>query len=216
MVVPDAGSAFGGKHTGEAAVEAARLARAVRQPVKVLWTRAEEFTWGYLRPAAVVDVGAGARTDGTLTAWEFSCRNAGAEGLLSPYHVEHQRVEYQPSRSPLRQGPYRALAATANHFARETHMDELARTMEVDPLELRQRNLRDPRLLAVLNAAADAFGWEGASGGPTAASVSRWAGRRAATSPPARRWPWTRRRGTSRWNASCRSSSAARSSTPTT
>lgn len=60
----------------------------------------------------------------------------------------------------MRQGSYRALAATANHFARETHMDELARALGMDPLEFRLRNLKDPRLRAVLGSAAKAFGWE--------------------------------------------------------
>src|ERR1019366_595075 len=41
--VPDTGSAYGGKHTGETAIEAARLARAAGKPVKVIWTREEEF-----------------------------------------------------------------------------------------------------------------------------------------------------------------------------
>ena len=45
------GSGYGGKHTGEAAVEAARLAKAAGKPVKVVWTREEEFTWAYFRPA---------------------------------------------------------------------------------------------------------------------------------------------------------------------
>ena len=56
MIVPDTGSGYGGKHTGEAAVEAARLARAAGKPVKVVWTREEEFTWAYFRPAGVIDV----------------------------------------------------------------------------------------------------------------------------------------------------------------
>ena len=51
VIVPDTGSAYGGKHTGETAIEAARLARAAGRPVKVCWTRAEEFTWAYVRPA---------------------------------------------------------------------------------------------------------------------------------------------------------------------
>src|SRR5262249_35519830 len=45
VIVPDTGSAYGGKHTGECAVEAARLARASGKPVKLVWTREEEFTW---------------------------------------------------------------------------------------------------------------------------------------------------------------------------
>jgi isoquinoline 1-oxidoreductase len=51
------------------------------------------------------------------------------------------------------------LAATANHFARESHLDELARMASLDPLEFRLRNTRDPRLRGVLEATAKAFRW---------------------------------------------------------
>ena len=61
VIVPDTGSAYGGKHTGEHAIEAARLAKAAGKPVKLVWTRAEEFTFGYFRPAGVIDVKAGGR-----------------------------------------------------------------------------------------------------------------------------------------------------------
>ncbi len=56
VIVPDFGSGYGGKHTGESAVEAARLAQAAKKPVMLRWTREEEFTWAYFRPAAVIDV----------------------------------------------------------------------------------------------------------------------------------------------------------------
>jgi nicotinate dehydrogenase subunit B len=59
----------------------------------------------------------------------------------------------------LRQGSYRGLAATANHFARETHVDELAHTLNMDPLAFRLKNLKDERMRGVLEAAAKAFGW---------------------------------------------------------
>jgi isoquinoline 1-oxidoreductase len=52
VIVPDTGSGYGGKHTGEAAIEAARLAKATGKPVKLVWTRAEEFTWAYFRRPA--------------------------------------------------------------------------------------------------------------------------------------------------------------------
>ena len=66
VIVPDTGSGYGGKHTGDAAVEAARLAKAAGKPVKLVWTREEEFTWAYFRPAGVIEVKSGARSDGTL------------------------------------------------------------------------------------------------------------------------------------------------------
>jgi isoquinoline 1-oxidoreductase len=159
VIVPDTGSGYGGKHTGEAAIEAARLARAAGRPVKLVWTREEEFTWAYFRPAGVIEVRSGARRDGTLTAWEFHNYNSGGSAIRTLYEIPHQRIEFHPSQSPLRQGSYRGLAATANHFARETHMDELAGALRIDPLELRLKNLREPRLRAALEAAAERFGW---------------------------------------------------------
>jgi isoquinoline 1-oxidoreductase len=95
-----------------------------------------------------------------LTAWEFHNYNAGAAGMRTPYRVPHQRIVYHPAQSPLRQGSYRALAATANSFARETHLDELAHLLGIDPLDFRLRNLEDARLRAVFQAAAARFGWD--------------------------------------------------------
>ena len=159
VVVPDTGSGYGGKHTGEAAIEAARLARAAGNPVGVFWTREEEFTWAYFRPAGVIEVKSGVAKDGKLLAWEFQNWNSGGSGIETPYEVPHQHVEYHAAASPLRQGSYRGLAATANHFARETHLDDIARSLSIDPLALRRANLRDARLLAVLDAAAERIGW---------------------------------------------------------
>ncbi|HEX2034661.1 MAG TPA: molybdopterin cofactor-binding domain-containing protein [Chloroflexota bacterium] len=161
VVVPDTGSGYGGKHYGDAAIEAARLARACGRPVRVLWTREEEFTWAYFRPAALIEITSGVRSDGTLTAWAYHNYNAGPAGIRTPYDVPHQHIEYHVTRTPLRQGSYRALAATANHFARESHLDELAHLVGMDPLAFRRHNLREPRCLAVLEAAAERFGWAG-------------------------------------------------------
>src|SRR4030095_12551897 len=63
---------------------------------------------------------------------------------------------------PLRSGSYRALASTANAFARESFMDELATAAGVNPLEFRLRYLTNDRLRAVLTAAAERFGWKDA------------------------------------------------------
>jgi len=163
VIVPDIGGGFGSKHTEEVAIAAARLARAAGRPVKVALSREEEFRFSYVRPAAVIDVRSGARADGTITAWEHANVNSGSAGLASPYEVEHQRISFQPADSPLPQGPYRALAATANHFARESHVDELAHAAGVDPVALRIHNLADERLVAVLRAAAEGAGWDGRS-----------------------------------------------------
>jgi nicotinate dehydrogenase subunit B len=159
VIAADTGSGYGGKHSGEAAVEAARLARAARRPVKLVWTREEEFSWAYFRPAGVIDIRSAVAADGKLLAWEARNINSGGSGLRTPYEVPNQRHRFLPAEAPLRQGSYRGLAATANHFAREIHMDELAALVRQDPLAFRERNLTDERLRAVLRAAAERFGW---------------------------------------------------------
>jgi isoquinoline 1-oxidoreductase len=160
VVMPDTGSGYGGKHTGDAALEAARLAKAVGKPVKRNWTREEEMTWAYLRPGGVIDVGGKVAADGTITDWEFHNYNSGPSGLQSPYTLSKKSEQHHPSKSPLRQGSYRGLAATANHFVRESYMDELAHGLKMDPLEFRLKNARDERLRNVIVAAAGKFGWK--------------------------------------------------------
>jgi CO/xanthine dehydrogenase Mo-binding subunit len=159
VIIPDTGSAYGGKHTGDAAIEAARLARAAGRPVKVVWTREEEFTWAYFRPAGVIEVKSAISDDGKLLAWDFHNYHSGSSGIETPYAVPNMRTEYHSVPLVLRSGSYRGLAATANHFARETHMDALAHAAKIDPLEFRLKNLEEARLRAVLEAAAKKFGW---------------------------------------------------------
>jgi nicotinate dehydrogenase subunit B len=135
------------------------LARAAGKPVKVVWTREEEFTWAYFRPAGVIEIRSGISADGKLTAWEFHNYHSGMSAIETPYDVADQLTQYHQVPLVLRSGSYRGLAATANHFARETHMDALARLAKIDALEFRLRNLSDPRMRAVLEAAAKSFGW---------------------------------------------------------
>lgn len=159
VIVPDTGSGYGGKHTGECAIEAARLSKSAGKPVKVVWTREEEFSWAYFRPAGVIDVRGSVSKEGLLTAWEFHNYNSGGSGLESPYVCAANSAKFHQTKAPLRQGSYRGLAATANHFARESHMDDLAHAAGMDPLAFRYKNLSDPRMKGVLAAAADRFGW---------------------------------------------------------
>jgi isoquinoline 1-oxidoreductase len=161
VVVPDMGGGFGGKHTGEAAEEAARLARAAGRAVAVHWSRAEEFTWAYFRPAAVIECKGGLDDRGSVVAWDFTNINAGGAAIETPYKIASTRIQSVGSDPPLRQGAYRCLAATANNFARESFMDELATAAEADPLAFRLAHLENPRIRTVLELAAMRFDWSG-------------------------------------------------------
>ena len=76
-----------------------------------------------------------------------------------PYDIPNIFVQSKACSAPVREGSYRAVAAPANLFARESFMDELAHAAKADPLEFRLRHISNDRLRAVVDAAAQQFGW---------------------------------------------------------
>ena len=168
VIVPDAGGGFGGKHTGEVALEATRLAKASGKPVSLRWTREEEFTWAYFRPAGLIEVAGGLNADGRLSAWKFINYNSGGSALETPYTVPNARTQFVACEAPLRSGSYRALASTANTFARECFMDEMAAAAGADPLAFRLAHLPTGRLRDVLVAACEKFDWSNRTNQPGA------------------------------------------------
>jgi isoquinoline 1-oxidoreductase len=159
VIVPDFGSGYGGRHTGECAIEAARIAKTAQKPIMLRWTREEEFTWAYFRPAAVIDMEASLHANGRLASWRHININAGGNSIETPYSVALVAESAVGSKPPLRHGAYRALASTGNSFARESFMDEMAAAAGADPLEFRLAHLDDPRLRPVLEEAAKRFNW---------------------------------------------------------
>ena len=165
IVAMDAGGAFGGKQRGECEVEAARLSRLAGAPVRVAWTREEEFTCSYTRPAGLIEIESGVNTDGRLIAMRFANYNSGAAGITPPYEILNHGVGFYRTTAAVRQGSYRSLAAVANNFARESHMDEWAADLKIDPVEMRLRNISDVRLREVIERTAERFGWGRARSG---------------------------------------------------
>jgi isoquinoline 1-oxidoreductase len=150
VIAGNPGGAFGGKHRAECEIEAARLARTAGKPVKVAWTREEEFTCSYHRPAGLVEIESSLGANGKLDAWVHRNYNSGAPALPTPYDTPNISCEFHRTPAPVRQGPYRSLAAVGNIFARESHIDDWAAATKTDPWEFRMNNLADARLRAVL------------------------------------------------------------------
>ena len=97
IVAIDSGGAFGGKQRGECEVEAARIARLAGAPIRLAWTREEEFTCSYTRPAALIEVESGVDAEGRLIALRFANYNSGASGLASPYDVPNEWLGFYRS-----------------------------------------------------------------------------------------------------------------------
>jgi len=166
VIPPFVGGGFGGKTANQQAVEAARLAVLAGRPVQVAWTRAEEFFYDHFRPAAVVKISAGVTEAGRIAYWDYTTYFAGARGAEHFYEIPHHRTVATPSgwrgvpgAHPFATGAWRAPGNNTNTFARESHIDILAAEAGIDPVEFRMRNLTDPRMRRVLQAAVDTFGW---------------------------------------------------------
>jgi isoquinoline 1-oxidoreductase len=164
---PFVGGGFGGKSPGQQAIEAARLSRRVGRPVQVAWTRSEEFFFDTFRPAAVISISAGVTETGRIAYWDYTTYFAGARGSEQFYDIPHHRTTASPSgwrgvpgAHPFATGAWRAPGNNSNSFARESHIDVLAAEAGIDPVEFRMRNLADPRMRRVLEAAAERFGWK--------------------------------------------------------
>ncbi len=166
IITPYVGGGFGGKSANQQAVEAARLAAAAGVPVRVIWSREEEFFYDTFDPASFLTIRSGLDGSGKITFWDYTVVGAGSRGAAQFYDVPHHRtfVASPPRGSgvelhPFNTGPWRAPGANANAFARESHIDVMAAAAGMDPVEFRLLNLTDARMRRVLETAAKAFGW---------------------------------------------------------
>ncbi|MFQ6038609.1 MAG: molybdopterin cofactor-binding domain-containing protein, partial [Candidatus Aminicenantales bacterium] len=166
VITPFVGAGFGGKTRNQQAVEAVRLSRLTGKPVQVAWTRAEEFFYDTFRPAAVVKIRSGVDGKGRIVLWDYKVYFAGERGSQHFYDIPHHRTmsfgggwRGVPGAHPFGTGAWRAPANNTNTFARESHIDILAAASGEDPLEFRLKNLKDKRMIRVLKAAAEKFGW---------------------------------------------------------
>ncbi|MHC4946369.1 MAG: xanthine dehydrogenase family protein molybdopterin-binding subunit, partial [Planctomycetota bacterium] len=165
VIPPFVGGGFGGKTRNQQVVEAALLAKACGRPVQVAWTRAEEFFYDTFRPAAVVKIKSGVDSAGRIVLWDYHVYFAGERGSEHFYDIpHHSTMSYggwrgAPGTHPFGTGAWRAPANNTNTFARECHIDMMAAETGADPLEFRLRNMKDERMLRVLKAAAEKFGW---------------------------------------------------------
>jgi CO/xanthine dehydrogenase Mo-binding subunit len=183
---------YGHNGADDVAADAAVLARAVGQPVRVQWSRADEFAWEPKAPAMLIEAHGGLDAHGQIAAWESTVRSpshvsrarvgldllagqliherpapertffvGGERNAPTDYELPHHRVTLRwLARSPLRVSSMRSLGATANTFANESFMDELALAAHSDPVEFRLRHLTDPRARAVVEAAARQASWD--------------------------------------------------------
>ncbi len=170
--------------------QALQVAMAINRPVKLMWTREEDFTHDFYRPMAAVRVQVGMDAGSTVNGWIY--RNVSASLLTLrgvtltakgdsqayeasqalPYSFGARQTEYVMHGSPVPIGFWRSVGASINTFAVESAMDEAAAVAGVDGYAFRRSQLTDPRWIAVLDAAASAAGWSATAPTGTAKGIA--------------------------------------------
>jgi isoquinoline 1-oxidoreductase beta subunit len=186
------GGGFGRRGETEVVTEAVSLSKAMNRPVKVVWTRDDEFAHDVFRPASVCRISGGLDQDGSLVAWSHRVVAAsimsrlwpsavrdgidptsveGVEGM--PYTIPNRRIEYAIPDLPIPVGWLRSVGHSYNCFTVESFMDELAHAAGKDPVEFRLGLMdRDSRPHRTLSLLADRAGWGGPVPGGRARGVA--------------------------------------------
>jgi isoquinoline 1-oxidoreductase subunit beta len=170
------GGSFGRRLEDDFIVQAVTAAKAAKRPVKLIWSREEDFRHDFYRPAVVSRLRASLDTNGMPIVWEHriiapsfpphalddrSNGNDTVEGAINlPYMLPNQRIEFALKNTGVPVGDWRSVGHSHNAYFIECFIDELAHTADQNPLAYRLTLLRDkPRHCEVLNQAAAKAGW---------------------------------------------------------
>ncbi|MFO7990135.1 MAG: xanthine dehydrogenase family protein molybdopterin-binding subunit [Desulfotignum sp.] len=174
-----AGGGFGLRGEPDPVIDAVLLSKDLNRPVKVVYTREDDFSNDYFRPANQSRISAGLDRDGRITAWSHKVAAQSIMMRLMPQHVQNgidpdavsgtvdmpyeipsHDVTYAMVDLPIQVGWWRAVGYSINAFVVESFMDELAHAAGKDPLQFRLDHMeKDSRAYNILSMAADKGGW---------------------------------------------------------
>jgi isoquinoline 1-oxidoreductase beta subunit len=175
-----AGGGFGLRGDPSHVTDAVLLSKALKRPVKVMYTREDDFANDFFRPASRSRIMAGLNKDGKLVGWSHKvaapsvwarinpqmvkdgvCPDAVSGIRDMPYAIPNHRVDYVMVDLPIPVGFWRAVGFSVNALAVESFMDELAHAAGKDPLEFRLAHMeKGSRPYNILSLLADKGGWD--------------------------------------------------------
>ncbi|MEP6011590.1 MAG: molybdopterin cofactor-binding domain-containing protein [Parasphingorhabdus sp.] len=159
------GGGFGRRSYTDVPIMAARLAKAAGYPIKMIWSREEDTAQDYFRPSATSRFEAGLDADGKLISWDnihVHLFDPSEAPKIDHYAVANKLIRKVDVPMHLRFGAWRSVDHSQQAWFVESFIDEVAAESGKDPLALRQELLaNEPRLLTVLNKAAEMADWGG-------------------------------------------------------
>jgi len=157
------GGAFGRRYQADFPTEAAQVAKRIGRPVQLVWSREDDMTHDFYRPASYHRMSGTIAPDGGIAAWRhkysstpisewFNPKAAPESSELGcttqpPYLAKSYKLEYTPAASAVPRAWWRSVEASVVGFVMESFVDELAHAAGADPLEFRLRQLGEARLV---------------------------------------------------------------------
>ncbi|MDN5201951.1 molybdopterin-dependent oxidoreductase [Fulvivirgaceae bacterium BMA10] len=160
------GGGFGRRSMSDYVSEAALLAKAVKRPLKLIWTREDDLQYGAFRPMSLQRMQAGVDKRGNVIAWQHDVVGTGGRLLATGastnyYSFPNQKIQVIGVDHGVRTKHWRAVGHGPNKFAIESFIDEIAADQKLDPVTFRKNLMKDfPRALKVLQTAADMADWD--------------------------------------------------------
>jgi len=159
------GGGFGRRGLGDYAAECAQIAKEVRRPVKLIWTREEDIAQGMFRPQSFQCLEAATDASGKVTGWKHCVVGDGEflliTGIKIPYYgVPNQHIEMRGTPHGVRVKHWRAVGHVFNVFAIESFVDQMAADAGMDPIAFRlERMNATPKTRALLEKVAQMSDW---------------------------------------------------------
>jgi len=155
------GGGFGRRYQADFALEAAQVAKRVGKPVQLVWSREDDMTHDFYRPASYHRVSGAVDKDGNIVAWRHKSTSTSiaqywgdkappesselGSSVQNPYLPKNYKLEYLPADSGVPRAWWRSVEASQIGFVMESFMDELAHAAGADPYEFRIAKLGDGR-----------------------------------------------------------------------
>ncbi|MCP4157711.1 MAG: molybdopterin-dependent oxidoreductase, partial [bacterium] len=156
IVTIPAGGAFGGKNGNAISREAAAAANAANVPVKMVYSRKNQFQLvSMFKPAAILDLTTGVNADGKIVARKLDFYQDVADGSRRTYDIPNVLTRaYRVGDWPFGSAATRGTSFVQTCFAIESHMHMIARKLDMDPLEFRRKNVKFPAFVQLIDACA--------------------------------------------------------------